>query len=502
MAISTSKTEIFAEGATNISWTSLQSNLGGQATNIRFGTYKRNPNDDSENPIVPDADENAEIGTEESGNLRIGAFRGAISQYDVNFEGASDYENVEFEKYFGNNIIKNVPKNINVDSTIYSDDASKPAASINVNNSIRNLTIGIGTTGAIYGAGGTGTTGDTGNAGGTALYVSGTSSRNFKINLESAGGSFGKLYGGGGGGITGNPGSSDARSSCSRTDDTSYTQVQPATCRADRDDTVPGNPRPPDANFRVTHTGNALAERTWNQQVQQYCRRAFGGNAFGGGKSNLQDVRDQVGPLNSAYLNWGGITANGNTAWYLPGEQPGHPSANDPGYSDRNGTTGRSGPSGGRSHPAPTGNYLQGFFHYKCNKSPNPSTTRDDRSSYNCDRVTTITQSRGESGGITSPGGLGGPGGKGEGYQRAFTSGTIGSPASSVNCRSLGAFSGPTATGGTGSPGTSGGAFGQPGEDSSVATGGLAGFAVEKTTADINIEIIGEDEDRLKGRKN
>jgi hypothetical protein len=475
MAISTSKTEIFAEGATNISWTSLQSNLGGQATNIRFGTYKRNPNDDSENPIVPDADENAEIGTEESGNLRIGTFRGAISQYDVNFEGASDYENVEFEKYFGNNIIKNVPKNINVDSTIYSDDTSKPAASISVNNSIRNLTIGIGTTGAIYGAGGTGTTGDTGNAGGTALYVSGTSSRNFKINLESAGGSFGKLYGGGGGGITGNPGTPDVRNSCARTDDTSYRQERRQNCTRATTIITAGNPRPPDQDFRVQHTGMEVPTRQWNERAQSACRRAFGGNAFGGGCSDIVEVRRFIPGANNP--------VEGQYCFFRNGP------FNQDDFE-------RIGPF--RS-PAQT---LQGFFRYKCNKSPNPPTTSTRGDSYSCDNRDTISQSRGESGGITSPGGTGGPGGKGEGYQRAFTSGTIGSSASSVNCSSLGAFSGPTATGGTGSPGTSGGAFGQPGEDSSVATGGLAGFAVQKTSAEINIEIIGEDEDRLKGRTN
>tara|TARA_S200002703_G_scaffold45044_1_gene39423 strand:- start:28 stop:1485 length:1458 start_codon:yes stop_codon:yes gene_type:complete len=485
MAISTSKTEIFAEGTTNISWTSLQNNLGGQATNIRFGTYKRNPNDDSENPIVPDADENTEIGTEESGNLRIGAFRGAISQYDVNFEGASDYENVEFEKYFGNNIIKNVPKNINVDSTIYSDDSSKPAASINVTNSIRNLTIGIGTTGAIYGAGGTGTTGDTGNAGGTALYVSGTSSRNFKINLESAGGSFGKLYGGGGGGITGNPGTAETRNYCVRTVDTSYTQVQPRTCNARdrRDFTIPGS-SPTEHHFMVQHTGMKVPTRQWNEIAQQRCKERFPGNpgiphgtAKGGGCSNLEEVQrfdpSATGPI------------PGRKCFYIDTPDPSVPGPNR---------------AVGGIHNL----YLQGYFRYQCNIPGNPPSTGRDRReySYRCDRTTTIRQSRGESSGITSPGGTGGPGGKGQGYQRSFESGTSGSSASSVDCRSLGTFSGPTATGGTGSPGTSGGAFGQPGEDSSVATGGLAGFAVEKTTADINIEIIGEDEDRLKGRKN
>jgi hypothetical protein len=123
MAISTSKTEIYAEGTTDISWTNLQSNLGAQEpTNIRFGTYKRTPNDTSETPLIPDADENANIGTEESGNLRVGAFRGAIKDHTVTFDGASEYENVQFDKYFGANLIKNVPKNINVNGLTFFDN--------------------------------------------------------------------------------------------------------------------------------------------------------------------------------------------------------------------------------------------------------------------------------------------------------------------------------------------------------------------------------------------
>ena len=155
MAISTSKTEIYAEGTTDISWTNLQSNLGAQEpTNIRFGTYKRTPEDTSETPLIPDADENADIGTEESGNLRVGAFRGAIKRHDVTFDNASEYENVQFDKYFGGNIVKNVPKNLNVDGIIYSNSINKPAARIDTDESVRNLTVGIGTSGAIYGAGG------------------------------------------------------------------------------------------------------------------------------------------------------------------------------------------------------------------------------------------------------------------------------------------------------------------------------------------------------------
>lgn len=154
MAISTSKTEIYAEGTTNISWTNLQSNLGAQdPTNIRFGAYKRDTSD-AEDPLIPDADENADIGTEESGNLRVGAFRGAIRDHTVTFDDASEYENVQFDKYFGANLIKNVPKNINVDGIVYSNSINKPAARIDTNDSVRNLTVGIGTSGAIYGAGG------------------------------------------------------------------------------------------------------------------------------------------------------------------------------------------------------------------------------------------------------------------------------------------------------------------------------------------------------------
>ena len=494
MAISTSKTEIFAEGTTNISWTSLQNNLGGQEpTNIRFGTYKRNPNDDSENPIVPDATENAEIGTEESGNLRVGAFRGAISQYDVSFGSASEYQNVEFEKYFGDNIVKNVPKNISVGGTIYSDDVNQPAASINVTNSIRNLTIGIGTTGAIFGAGAATTTATQGISGGTALYVAGTSSRNFKINLESAGGSFGKLYGGGGGGVTGSPGTTETRNSCVRTDDTSFRQTQPRTCTGThrREFT---NPSSSDANLRITHTGNLLAERSWNAQVQQNCRRITGGNAFGGGLSHRDRIQQYGRDAGHSYY----ANFNGPPGFFLPRDSPTHPSGNNPNFSDRNGDTGRN-----ASANAPTGNYLQGFFHYKCN-IPGTTARHTNNYNYNCDVSTTITQSRGDSGGITSPGGTGGPGGKGQGYQRAFTSGTIGNPATQKDCSSIDAlFSGPSATGGVGSPGTSGGAFGQPGGSSEVATGGLEGYAIQKTSAEIDIEIIGGDENTtLKGRTN
>ena len=54
-----------------------------------------------------------------------------------------------------------------------------------------------------------------------------------------------------------------------------------------------------------------------------------------------------------------------------------------------------------------------------------------------------------------------------------------------------------------GSPGTSGGDWGQDAPTSSVATGGLGGYAIEVANSDIAIQILGKDDtDKLKGRNN
>lgn len=508
MAISTSKPEIYAEGATDISWTRLQSNplLQGanNLTNIRFGQYKRNPNDTSETPLIPDAEENADIATEESGNLRVGAFRGAIKRHDVTFDDASDYENVEFNKYFGANLVKNVPKNLNVDGIIYSHDVDEPAAKIDTidysNDSVRNLTVGIGTSGAIYGAGAAATTAQTGIAGGTALYVSsGTNSRNFTIDLNTVGA---KLYGGGGGGVTGGTGQSQTIT-CTRKDENpgpginqqgevvqraqgthSVTTASPATRTAQ---VLPHNVYGP---FEQFSQGNVPGfpgweyARDWNRRTFDYCQRQYGRESWsadGGGGPGAYNVMQ----------------------WSDPDPPPKAPN------------NVRTNPENPQSGP----DYVQGSLRFNCYQ---PARRNQPYTVY---RTVTYVRQRNETQDITSPGGLGGTGGKGQGYQRAFTEGAPGSNAIQANCSDLDSLAylaqvgvssynpGSTSEPRTGKKGTSGGDWGANGGTSTDENGvveyigGLAGYAIEVADSGIAIEILGNDDPNdpnnpLKGRNN
>ena len=499
MAISTSKQEIYAEGTTDISWTRLQTNSllqgANDATNIRFGAYKRNPNDTSETPLVPDAEENANIGTEESGNLRVGAFRGAIKRYDVTFDDASEYENVEFDKYFGANLVKNVPKELNVDGIIYSDDVEEPAAKIETNDSIRNLTVGIGTSGAIYGAGAPAAdaAATEGISGGTALYVSsGTNSRNFTINLESSDGSFGKLYGGGGGGVTGSTGA-PATITCTRIDQS------PGTGFDANGEELP-NQRLGTQTFR-NRTSSQVARGTagtMNQPVsngphyQQTIGNIAGRQYDFGAAGGVEWARDWNARAEAFCESTYGSTANSGNGGGAP-----------QGFAFYNAGDRDLPGSGHRTEQTP--HFVQGWLQFNCDVPGYQNPSRADPVTVFTPRSYTITRNRNDSEDITSAGGLGGPGGKGQGYQRAFTTGTPGSDAVQASCSDLGDFyrSASTSDPRTGSDGTSGGDWGQDAPTSSVATGGLGGYAIEVANSDIAIQILGKDDpDKLKGRNN
>lgn len=432
MAITTSKPEIFSPGATDISWRSLPTNIGGQGVqNIRFGVYKRviSPND--ENPLVPDAEENSQIGTDESGNLSIGAFRGAIKRHDITI-GAGEYQNLNFTNYFGNNIVKNIVKKISIGGTIYSDDVDLPAAEIIIsqpNEEIINLEVEVTSSGAIYGSGAPGDT-DEGITGGTALYVQAPGSRNFTIDIDSGG----KIYGGGGGGIQGNPGTSNTINTCSQTNSVTY----PGNTEY-YNYTAPGNPGP--INRHREYIGDGFTQaRMHDENAEAYCRSRHRGNSFGGSATGIRD------------------------------------------------TPARSGRDG-----AP--NYISGNFDWYCNSvnAPNAETIATTNPPY------TITNTINDS--VTSAGGPGGTGGIGQGYQRSFSIGVGGTKGPTVACSSLGpGWSGPSAAGNPGNPGTSGGNWGEPGTPNDAGIeGGNAGFAI-KTDGSISYEVIGADDNRLKGQ--
>lgn len=571
MAITTSKPEIFSPGVTDISWRSLPTNIGGQGVqNIRFGVYKRVVSPNDENPLVPDAEENSQIGTDESGNLSIGAFRGAIKRHDITI-GAGEYQNLNFTNYFGNNIIKNIVKKISIGGTIYSDDVDLPAAEIIIsqpNEEIINLEVEVTSSGAIYGSGapgiidatpsvyneidsdnvtnysmttqrendfrsqtivqsisgfdkieivvnyswsggndggvlsqntylrnssnetisqsfGTGLSGSytfeaqdlnpsetynifhtstsslsvgfaeieasgtitwsgfelitparEGITGGTALYVQAPSSRNFTIDIDSGG----KIYGGGGGGIQGNPGTSNTINTCSQTNSVTV----PGNTQTNRH-TIPGNPGP--TNSHTQNIGGGFSQaRGWDEYAESFCRRVYpSGDAFGGYATGLRDTPDRS-------------TCNAGCG-------PGWP------------------------------NQVSGTFGWSCN-TLNPS-TQQTRTNTNppVTTETTINDS------VTSDGGPGGTGGIGQGYRRSFSIGVVGTEGPTVACSSLGSgWSGPSTEGNSGNPGTSGGNWGESGTPNAAGIeGGDAGFAV-KTDGSISYEIIGGDDNRLKGQ--
>ena len=199
--------------------------------------------------------------------------------------------------------------------------------------------------------------------------------------------------------------------------------------------------------------------RHWDQRAERYCRNTYGGNSYGG--------RPQPG-----------------------------------------GGKGRNDYAGSERIPLRNGSprLIQGVWVFECNRPGyyNPTYPGTAYSyTYGCPATIYVSQSRSDSGSITSPGGVGGPGGKGQGFQRAFEAGQAGETPTGTFCTSLGTlWSGPTATATSGAPGTSGGNWGEPGGNSDVATGGLAGHAYKKSDSSIQIEVIGGDDDRLKGRNN
>lgn len=167
MPITTSKTELFTSGP--ISFSSLQSSLGGSPSNVKFSTYLRNDDLNELNPVVPDATENESIPPiSDPKNLGISSFRGVIKQYVINQSGLDENLDLNEDRIIDNdvcaivgytgpwngNLGKNIPKKVSIGGTCYASTVGKFGASIN--GFISNLEVEVSETGAIYGAGGEG----------------------------------------------------------------------------------------------------------------------------------------------------------------------------------------------------------------------------------------------------------------------------------------------------------------------------------------------------------
>lgn len=200
MAITTTKNELFTSGP--ISFSSLQSNLGGSQNNIKFSTYIRNTDPDEPNPIVPDATENENISAY-SENLRVSDFRNMINRYEITQTGndanlnLSEIKNIneqtgqviEYVGPWNGNLHRNVLKKISVTGNCYATTPGRFGAEIF--SDISNLDFEVTDTGAIYGAGG-----QPGNAGSapqtavrtTSLYHEFNNASDQTLSNEATGG--------------------------------------------------------------------------------------------------------------------------------------------------------------------------------------------------------------------------------------------------------------------------------------------------------------------------
>ena len=210
MAVNVTKTSHFTGGAgTQISFSQIRAQFGGDATNIKASTYLRNDdtavdwNDESTiTSRVPDATENSSVATDN--NWSVDSLRDTISNYLVTQSG-TDTE-VEFSDSdsttWNNNLSKNVPKTFDVTGIVHADSPTDDA--LRFDGDLYNLEIEVDQNGAIYGEGG-----DVGGDGGDALYVNNTyTQRDVKIR------SYGKIWAGGGGGSSGNSGNDGNTLNC------------------------------------------------------------------------------------------------------------------------------------------------------------------------------------------------------------------------------------------------------------------------------------------------
>jgi phosphatidylethanolamine-binding protein (PEBP) family uncharacterized protein len=165
MPITTSKTELFTSGP--ISFSSLQSNFGGSARNIKLSKYLRDANPDNLTPVIPDAFENEDIPTTTQ-NIRISGYRNVVTRYEITQSGTDENLDISetaivdestqlITQYVGpwnGNLSRNVFKKFTVNGTCGATAVGRNALSL-VGN-ISNLDFEVSDTGAIYGAGGRG----------------------------------------------------------------------------------------------------------------------------------------------------------------------------------------------------------------------------------------------------------------------------------------------------------------------------------------------------------
>jgi len=192
----------FASGSISFSALRNTFRLNSPSGTISASELRRNTDVTNTDPIVPDSTENNSIAT--ATDWEISQMRNSIKYYYVT--QTSTNSNLDLDALnWNSNLSKNIIKELRVNGTIKSENSSLKAAVLNA--FAHNLTIDLGSSGKIQGAGGSGGTSGSisGGNGGDALQIINVGN-NVKVDLQTGS----EIYGGGGGGEYGATGSDGA----------------------------------------------------------------------------------------------------------------------------------------------------------------------------------------------------------------------------------------------------------------------------------------------------
>ena len=175
---------------------------------ISASSLRRNTNNSSTSPIVPNATENVNISS--SSDWKTSQFRNSIKYYYISQSGTDTNLDIDGLTWNGN-LGRNINKFMFIDGTCGSSSVTSAAAEFAATT--YNLTIDV--YGNILGAGGRGggTSGApaiSGESGGNALAISSSGGNNIVVFVRSTA----RIYGGGGGGEKGATGANGTSGTC------------------------------------------------------------------------------------------------------------------------------------------------------------------------------------------------------------------------------------------------------------------------------------------------
>ena len=330
-----------------ISLSSLRINFKGtNSGSVSASQLRRDTSTDSTDPIVPDATENSAIST--GNNLKFSQFRGSVKSYTATQSGTDEntstatWPGFRMGNYFAtdqgvqgpagtgiqwnSNLNKNIKKTVNITGTCGSRTTTHPAAQLDPNSAIYNLTINVLAGARILGARGSGgiansANGRNGGNGGIGLRVYNTGAKNLIVSVKSGA----LIAGGGGGGGAGTVGGTGGQGGDGLADGGTTTVYGQPVCTNEA--FAGGNPVCPVSSGQELVSSTFIAQIAGPFFVYQCCRRSVsivdnadtpttggiggpGGNGGNGGNGEGYDVTDSEGSFGAGGAGGGAGGAN------------------------------------------------------------------------------------------------------------------------------------------------------------------------------------------------